>query len=123
MHEDEEIRYVLDGSGFFDVRGGFLAISNIDMSEHETTEHPTNSWVRIHVVPGDLLVVPAGIYHRFSLDSEERIKVLRLFKVRLRVFCWRIEMLLIQRLSRMNPSGPLTTEDQTPIRTHTGWTT
>ncbi|THH26496.1 hypothetical protein EUX98_g7693 [Antrodiella citrinella] len=63
MHEDEEIRFVLSGSGFFDVR-----------------EHPTDSWVRIHVSKGDLLVVPAGIYHRFSLDSSDYMKVMRLFK-------------------------------------------
>ncbi|KAH8083296.1 Acireductone dioxygenase ARD family [Cristinia sonorae] len=63
MHEDEEIRFVLEGSGFFDVR-----------------EHPTDNWVRIHVSKGDLLVVPAGIYHRFSLDINERIKVMRLSK-------------------------------------------
>ncbi|CAE6435951.1 unnamed protein product [Rhizoctonia solani] len=71
MHEDEEIRYILDGSGFFDVR-----------RTRDGYAPQLEAWVRIAVEKGDLLVIPAGIYHRFTLDTKDYIKALRLFQVR-----------------------------------------
>jgi len=61
IHDGEEIRYILGGSGFFDVRD------------------PHDRWVRVHVKKGDLMTLPEGIYHRFTCDETDSIHAMRLF--------------------------------------------
>jgi len=62
LHTDEEIRFFLEGSGFFDVRG------------------LKDEWIRIAANAGDMITLPAGIYHRFSTDEKNYAKVMRLFQ-------------------------------------------
>lgn len=60
-HADDEVRYILDGEGLF----GFF---NAEGQE-----------CVVRVRPGDLLRIPAGAEHRFTLTATRRIKALRLF--------------------------------------------
>ncbi|KAF7353437.1 1,2-dihydroxy-3-keto-5-methylthiopentene dioxygenase [Mycena sanguinolenta] len=64
MHEDKEIRYVLSGSGFL------IFPLHLVLKLSFMVKTPTDAWIRIAVTSGDLLVLRAGIYHRFTLDTK-----------------------------------------------------
>ena len=57
-------RAIVDGNGYFDVRD------------------KNDKWIRIEVEKGDLMVMPAGIYHRFMTTHDDHICAIRLFSGR-----------------------------------------
>ncbi len=60
-HTDDEVRFVVDGSGVFTVRKNDLIFD-------------------VTVAAGDLIVVPAYTRHWFDLTPERKIKCIRIFK-------------------------------------------
>lgn len=112
IHEDEEIRYCLAGSGYFDVRD------------------KDDRWIRIWMKPGDLIVLPAGIYHRFTLDTSNYIKVLyslstktliKLLHLLLKRFdCWILRnwLFLVLQLMRLFVGEPVWTPYNRPQEDH-----
>lgn len=62
FHLDDECRYVLEGAGYFDVR------------------NENDEWVRVRIEKGDLITLPAGMYHRFALDEDQQyLKSVRMY--------------------------------------------
>ncbi|TGN20150.1 cupin domain-containing protein [Leptospira idonii] len=61
IHTDEEVRYIIDGSGVF----GFI----IGGEKFE-----------VHVAKGDFISIPENTNHWFTLDEAFRIKAVRYFK-------------------------------------------
>ncbi len=62
LHDDDEVRFVLDGEGIFDIRS------------------TNDKWMRVTVTAGDLIVVPKDRHHRFFLTDSKAIRCVRLFK-------------------------------------------
>lgn len=62
LHAEDEVRFVLEGEGVFDIRSG------------------DDRWMRVKVEAGDLIVVPANRYHRFELTDAKTIRCVRLFQ-------------------------------------------
>jgi 1,2-dihydroxy-3-keto-5-methylthiopentene dioxygenase len=62
LHTDDEVRFVLDGSGVFEIR-------SLD-----------DRWMKVLVEPQDFISVPANRFHRFYLTDEKKIQCVRLFK-------------------------------------------
>lgn len=61
-HTEDEVRFVVEGEGIFDVR-----------------DDGDERWIRIEVSRGDMIVIPANRYHRFTLTDLRQIRCMRLF--------------------------------------------
>lgn len=62
LHTDDEVRFVLEGEGVFDIRSS------------------DDRWISVKVEQGDFILVPANRNHLFFLTEQKRIRCVRLFK-------------------------------------------
>jgi 1,2-dihydroxy-3-keto-5-methylthiopentene dioxygenase len=62
LHDEDEVRFVLEGEGVFDIRSR------------------DDRWMHVVVSQGDLIVVPEKRWHRFVLTEVKTIRCVRLFK-------------------------------------------
>ncbi|KAI5074129.1 hypothetical protein GOP47_0010090 [Adiantum capillus-veneris] len=62
LHPYEESRLILKGSGYWDIRDY------------------NNKWIRFKVSKGDMITLPPGMYHRFTVDTNDYIKAVLLYK-------------------------------------------
>ncbi|OGR52579.1 MAG: hypothetical protein A3I11_09170 [Elusimicrobia bacterium RIFCSPLOWO2_02_FULL_39_32] len=62
IHTDDEVRFVLNGEGIFDIRS------------------KKDQWMRLLVEKGDFILVPANRNHLFYLTPTKTIQCVRLFK-------------------------------------------
>jgi 1,2-dihydroxy-3-keto-5-methylthiopentene dioxygenase len=61
-HTDDEVRFVLEGEGIFDIRSR------------------DDRYMRVVVEPGDMIIVPKDRHHRFLLTESKTIRCVRLFR-------------------------------------------
>ncbi|XP_023029496.1 acireductone dioxygenase [Leptinotarsa decemlineata] len=61
-HTYEEFRLVLEGCCYYDIRDKF------------------DEWIRMELLPGDLIIIPGGCYHRFTVDKQKIFKGVRILK-------------------------------------------
>ena len=62
FNEDEQLRLVTDGSMYMDIRS------------------KQDGWIRMHLHPGDVVVMPPGMFHRGTLDEDDYCAIMRVFR-------------------------------------------
>lgn len=72
-HDEDEVRYIISGSGLFHIHFGVRRPGNAMQNEQSEV-------ISIEVKAGDLIRVPRGTLHWFNLCADRRIRAIRLFQ-------------------------------------------